>query len=106
MKETYATISNQETENASRGKRQYDKKVRSTIIKHGDMVSVRNLTLRGGLGKLNFFWKDEVYVVLSRKSPDSQEYDIQSESKKKLRTIYRNRPFPCDYSTYSRASIL
>ena len=71
MKETYAKISNQETENASRGRRQYDKKVRSTIIKHGDMVLVRNLTLRGGLGKLSFFWKDEVYVVLSRKSPDS-----------------------------------
>ena len=86
MKETYAKISNQETENASRGRKQYDKKVRSTIIKHGDMVSVRNS-----------FWKDEVYVVLTRKIPDSQEYDIQSESKKKL---YRNMPFPCDYSTY------
>ena len=95
MKETYAKISNQETENASRGRRQYDKKVRSTIIKHRDMVSVRSSS-----------WKVEVYVVLLRKSPDSQEYDVQSESKKKLRTIYRNMPFPCDYSTYSRASIL
>ena len=74
MKETYAKISNQETENASRGRKQYDKKVRSTIIKHEDMVSVRNS-----------FWKDEVYVVLSRKSPDSQKYYIQSES-----TVRRN----------------
>ena len=101
MKETYAKISNQETENASRGGRQYDEKVRSTIIKHGDLVSVHSLTLRGGLIKLSSFWKNEAYVVISRKSPDSEEYDIQLESQKKLRTTYRNMPFPCDYSTYN-----
>lgn len=69
MKEAYTKASNQAAQNASRGKRQYDKKVRSTILKYGERVLIRNLTPRDGPGKLRSFWEDEVYVVLSRKKP-------------------------------------
>ncbi|CAB3992586.1 Retrovirus-related Pol poly from transposon [Paramuricea clavata] len=61
MKEAYAKASNLASKNASRGKKQYDKKVRSTVLQPGDRVLVRNLTPRGGPGKLQSFWEDEVH---------------------------------------------
>ena len=97
MKEAYAKASNLASKNASRGKKQYDKKVRSAVLQPGDRVFVRNLTPRGGPGKLRSFWEDEVRVVLSRKGPDSPVYDVQSESKKKPRTLHRNMLLPFDY---------
>ena len=97
MKEAYAKASNLASKNASRGKKQYDKKVRSTVLQPGERVLVRNLTPRVGLGKLRSFWKDEVHVVLSRKGTDGRVYDVQSESKKKPRTLHRNMLLPCDY---------
>jgi transposase InsO family protein len=64
MKEAYAKASNLASKNASRGKKQYDQKVRSTVLQPGDRVLVRNLIPRGGPGKLRFFWEDEVYQGL------------------------------------------
>ena len=55
MKEAYAKASNLAYRNATRGKKYYDRKVRSTILKPGDRVLVRNLTPKGGPGKLRFF---------------------------------------------------
>ena len=99
MTEAYATKANSNlaSKNASRGKKQYNKKVRSTVLRPGDRVLVRNLTPRGGPGKSRSFWEDEVHVVLSRKGPNSPVYDVQSESKKKPRTLHRNILLPCDY---------
>lgn len=64
----------------------------------GDRVLVRNLTPRGGLGKLRAFWEEEIHVVVSRKSPESSVYDVKPESGRgKMRTLHRNLLLPCDY---------
>ena len=98
MKEAYTKASNLAKQNASRGKKQYDRKARSTVLEPGDRVLVRNLTPRGGPGKLRSFWEDEVHIVLSRKSPEIPVYVVTSESKtKKPRTLHRNMLLPCDY---------
>ncbi|CAB3997936.1 Hypothetical predicted protein [Paramuricea clavata] len=97
MKEAYAKVSNLASKNASRGKKQYDRKVRSTVLQPGDRILVRNLTPRGGPGKLRSFWENEVHVVLSTKGPDSPVYNVQSESKKKPRTLHCNMLLACDY---------
>ena len=98
MKEAYAKASDTAGTNSTRSKRHYDKKVRSTVLQPGDRVLVRNLTPRGGPGKLRSFWEDEVHIVQSRKGPDSPVYDVVSELKKKRpRTLHRNMLLPCDY---------
>ena len=98
MKEAYAKASEMANKTASRGKQHYDQKCRSTVLQPRDRVLVRNVTPRGGPGKLRSYWEDDVHVVLSRKSEDSPVYVVRYEhDKKQPRTLHRNMLLPCDY---------
>jgi hypothetical protein len=98
MQEAYKLASKSAQQAAEKGKRQSNKRIRSTVLSPGDRVLVRNLTPRGGPGKLRGFWEDEIHVVVSRKGPESPVYDIKSESGcGKIRTLHRNLLLPCDY---------
>ena len=88
MQEAYAKASTAANKNAKRGKKHYDKKARSTMLNEGDRVLVRNLSPRGGLGKLQYFWEEEVHVVVSRKGPDSPVYEVRSESKTTKKPVH------------------
>ena len=44
MQEAYSLTSKVARESASRGKKHYDKRVRSSVLQAGDRVLVRNLT--------------------------------------------------------------
>ncbi|CAB4033874.1 Retrovirus-related Pol poly from transposon opus, partial [Paramuricea clavata] len=59
MQEAYAKASTAANRNAKRGKKHYDKKARSTMLNEGDRVLVRNLSPRGGPGKLRSLWEEE-----------------------------------------------
>uniref|UniRef100_A0A7M5XBV7 Uncharacterized protein n=1 Tax=Clytia hemisphaerica TaxID=252671 RepID=A0A7M5XBV7_9CNID len=52
---------------AKQGKKHYDQKVRCSFIKVGDRVLVRNLTPRGGTGKLRSYWEEKVHVVVDKR---------------------------------------
>ena len=94
----YNVASKSAQQAAKKGKRQSDKRVRSTALSPGDRVLVRNLSPRGGPGKLRAFWEEEIHVVVSRKGPESPVYDVTSESGDgKIRTLHRNLLLPCDY---------
>ena len=96
MQETYNLASKSAQQAAKKGKRQSDKRVRSTVLSPGDRV--RNLSPRGGPGKLRAFWEEEIHVVVSRKGPESPVYDVTSESGDgNIRTLHRNLLLPCDY---------
>lgn len=98
MQEAYNLASKSAQQAAKKGKRQSDKRVRPTVLSAGDRVLVRNLSPRGGPGKLRAFWEDEIHVVVSRKGPESPVYEITSESGGgKIRTLHRNLLLPCDY---------
>ena len=98
MQEAYKLASKSAQQAAEKGKKQSNKRIRSTVLSPGDRVLVRNLTPRGGPGKLRGFWEDEIHVVVSRKGPESPVYDIKSESGRgKIRTLHRNLLLPCDY---------
>ena len=46
----------------------YDSKVRYSALLPGDRVLVRNLTPRGGPGKLRNYWEDVLHTVVRQVS--------------------------------------
>ena len=81
--------------NAS-GKHNYDKKVQGAIIKKGDRVLVRNLSERGGTGKLRSYWEQDIYIV-SKCYENLPIFKIEPESNKskRTRTVHRNLLMKC-----------
>ena len=55
MKDVYALAMKNSSNSAADGKREYDHKVRFSILKPGDSVLVRDLLERGGLDKPRSF---------------------------------------------------
>ena len=79
MQEAYSLASKSTIKSAMRGKKNYDKRVQSSALQVGDCVLVRNLTPRGGPGKLHAFWEDQVHIVVARKGEGSLVYDVKPE---------------------------
>ena len=67
MQKTYLLASKSATKSAMRGKRNYDKRMRSSALQVGDHVLVHNLNPRGGPGKLRSFWEDKDSCSCSEK---------------------------------------
>lgn len=64
MEEAYKIARECAKKSADRSKKNFDKKVRSTTLQPGDRVLVKNLTPRGGPGKIRNFWEDSIHVVV------------------------------------------
>lgn len=72
-----------------RNKRNYEGKVRSSVLHPGDRVLVRNLTPRGGTGKLQNIWEDAIHTVVCRVGEESPVYEVKLE--------WGNLLLPCDF---------
>lgn len=97
MQEASSLASKFAMKSAIRGKRNYDKRVRSSALQVEDRVLVRNLTPRGGPRTLRALLEDQIYVVLARKGEGSPVYDVKPESGQGLsRALHRNLLLPCD----------
>ncbi|KAK3748398.1 hypothetical protein QZH41_000172 [Actinostola sp. cb2023] len=100
MEEAYAKASKAANQSAVKGKKQHDKRLRSSVLQPGDRVLVRNLTPRGGPGKLRAYWEDEIHVVVSRKRPDSPVYlpveqpDLRRDARPRRVAKRPPTPFP------------
>jgi hypothetical protein len=102
MEDCYATSLHTRTQgkfkNAAKGKKNCDRRVRCSSLEPGDRVLVRNLTPRGGAGKLRAYWEEAVHVFESRRGSDSPVYEVKPESGHgPNRTLHRNLLLPCDY---------
>ncbi len=97
MQEAYAIARENAHKTAQRNKRNYDGKVRSTVLSPGDRVLVRNLTPRGGPGKLRNYWEDLIQVVVKQVGKDVPIYELRPEhGKGRSRVIHGNLLLPCD----------
>ncbi|KAL9978408.1 hypothetical protein ACROYT_G015921 [Oculina patagonica] len=97
MKEAYDLASAHAKKSADMGKQQYDKKVRHTALCEGDRVLVRNMSERGGPGKLRPYWKQEIYVV-TQKRKDMPVYEVKPESGNgRSKVLHRNMLLPFSY---------
>ncbi|CAB3998107.1 Hypothetical predicted protein [Paramuricea clavata] len=80
MDEAYSIAQDKIKEKGIKAKRSYDRWVRSSVLEPGDRMLVRNLTERGGPGKLRPFWGNDIYVVVNRKGPESPVYETKREN--------------------------
>lgn len=96
IQEAYDITSKTARKEALRGKKYYDKKIHGIELLPGNRVLLRNLSERGGPGKLRSHWEDCVYTVISRKSPDGPVYEIRPEKGGQSRVVHRNLLLPCD----------
>lgn len=80
MEEAYQLASKMARKRGDRGKERYDRKVHGAELDPGCRVLVRNLTEKGGPGKLRSFWEQKVHIVTQRKYPDSPVYEVRPEN--------------------------
>ncbi|TKS65275.1 Retrovirus-related Pol polyprotein [Collichthys lucidus] len=98
MQEAYAIARQNMKKSARRGQKNYNQRAWSSTLESGDHVLVRNLTPRGGTGKLRSYWEDMIYVVKGRKGPDSPVYVVEPlQGTGRRRVLHRNLLLPCPY---------
>lgn len=98
MREAYE-ISRENMEKAGgRNKKYYDKKLRSTTLYPGDRILVRNLTPRGGTGKLCNHWEETIHTVVRQVKENLPIYEVKPElGKGRSRILHRNLLLSCDH---------
>ncbi|KAI3369564.1 hypothetical protein L3Q82_024377 [Scortum barcoo] len=103
MEEAYAIANKHAQQAAERSKKHYDTKVRSSVLQPGDRVLIKNLTPRGGPGKLSDYWEDAVHTVVKQMGSDLLVYEVRPErGKGRSRVLHRNLLMPCDHLPFEK----
>ena len=79
MREAYGLAAKHSQRFQLQNKSNYDKNARCTDLQPGDRVLVRNLSERGGPGKLRSFWEKEIHRIVRQISGDIPVYYVVSE---------------------------
>ena len=80
MREAYQIAQQNAKKITKLGREYYNERVSGGIPQPGDRVLVRNLTERGGPGKLRSHWVDVIHVVVDRMGIQSPVYKVKPES--------------------------
>ncbi|KAK7888892.1 hypothetical protein WMY93_024452 [Mugilogobius chulae] len=99
MQEAYEIANEKSKKSSERGKRNHDSKVKSSVLEEGDRVLVRNMTPRGGTGKLRNHWEDSIYKVVRQVNKDLPIYEVVPEQGKNRdsKILHRNLLLPCNH---------
>jgi len=81
-----------------RRKKYYNKKLRSTTLYPDDDILVRNLTPRGGTGKLRNHWEETIHNVVRQVKENLPIYEVKPELRKgRSRILHRNLLLSCNH---------
>lgn len=98
MEEAYEITRENAHKATIRSKKHYDSKTKSSVLQPGDRVLIRNMTPRGGTGKLRNHWEDIIHTVVRQVKPDIPVYELRPEKGKgRSRVLHRNLLLPCDH---------
>ena len=98
MEEAYAIANENAQRAAEKSKRYYDTKVRSSVLQPGERVLIKNLTPRGGPGKLRDYWENTVHTVVRQMGSNLPIYEVRPErGKGRSRVLHRNLLMSCDH---------
>ena len=90
-------VANQNIEKAaSANKRRYDQKIKHVAVEVGDKVLVRNVTPRGGTGKLRSWWEEKIYEVVEKRD-NVPVFKVKPIDGTKVRTVHRNLLLKVDH---------
>ena len=96
MEQAYSLAAKNSQNSGEKAKHYYDRKIHSMLLQPDDRVLVRNLSERGGPGKLRPHWEEQVHRIVRQKNPDSPVYEVKPENGKgPTRTLHRNLLLPC-----------
>ena len=95
LKEAHQIVAEHVDKIKSTSKMKYDQKAIAKPLDVGDKVLVRNLSERGGTGKLRSYWEKQIYDV-KRKKDDLPIYEVISPETGKSRILHRNMLMKCD----------
>ncbi len=76
MQEAYGISMKNMKKAAAKGQRNYNRRAWSSVLEPGDHMLVRNLSERGGQGKLRAYWEKQTYVVKGRRGEDGPVYVV------------------------------
>lgn len=98
MEEAYKITQENMNKATVKSKRTYDTKVKSSALYPGDRVLVRNMTPRGGPGKLRNHWENTIHTVVRQVGNDVPVYELKPEQGQgRSRVLHRNLLLPCDH---------
>ena len=97
MEEAYMIANRRSFSAGERNKSRYDLKAKSIDLHPNDRVLVRNLSERGGPGKLRSYWEQDIYRVIRRRDALSPVYEIKRENGTgPVRVLHRNLLLQCN----------
>ncbi len=106
MQEAYDTVRKNNERAAGLNKKQHDKKIKTSTLAEGDRVLVKNLTERGGPGKIRSYWEDRIHKVVRRINESSPVYEVKPEKGEgRSRVLHRTLLLPCDYLEIEEESL-